>query len=808
MADKIFPTQITDWTPAGDDRLLFSDTSAWNATKDCAVSELPISDATSTALWLKADKSITVNWQSISSNVVLDTDDVSEWLINLYDKTVSLLAWSWISVYWTYPNFTVSNSSPDQVVALTAWTNVTITWTYPNFTISASWWSWSWDVVWPASATDSAVALFDTTTGKLLKDSAKTIVTTLWSTDTTIPTSKAVDDAKEDTITAWTSSQYYRWDKTMQSHNFASLNQTNVIGNPTHIDDLSELYNHMYSSWVMHGADLTDNGDGTITLSAWYATIRPSADAHTTLYSVDFPQQTITLTDNATNYVSLSYNAGTPTFITSTSMTSFNCLDVCIAYVVTRRWTSIKWVDAREQNVDSNRKSRRLFLDFQRFIHTAWGSTLWASGLALTLTSWSFYFMVQQIFHPAFDTSVVWTANENVFTLAYRNGSGGHTLTTNQKTISTTQYDNGTGTLATIDNNKYWVSWVYLLNDNPSQLWVVVWQNQYATLADARVAPVPSDIPFELSGLGVLLWLVIYQKSAVAFDQVLSSFSTTFSPTQATTHNGLSGIQWGTTNEYYHLTSSEYTGTGTGNFVRATSPSLTTPNIGAATATSVNGVSVTNGWSGAITVTWTTTVSWTNTWDQTSIVGITGTKAQFDTACSDGNFMYTWDTATTTNALQSATTTVNVSSATAPSSGQVLTATSSTTATWQTPAAWSWRLFDRVEHKWTLVTGTIAYQVASTSGSIAWVKASVLSLPAGANITIQVYKNGTASTNSIFTSDTPLSITTTESATNWVYTVTDTAIDNWTIAANDVIYVVVTQIWSTTPWSDLSVVLY
>ena len=38
-------------------------------------------------------------------------------------------------------------------------------------------------------------------------------------------------------------------------------------------------------------------------------------------------------------------------------------------------------------------------------------------------------------------------------------------------------------------------------------------------------------------------------------------------------------------------------------------------------------------------------------------------------------------------ALKSATTTVNVSSATAPSSGQVLTATSSTAATWQTPAA-------------------------------------------------------------------------------------------------------------------------
>jgi len=36
-------------------------------------------------------------------------------------------------------------------------------------------------------------------------------------------------------------------------------------------------------------------------------------------------------------------------------------------------------------------------------------------------------------------------------------------------------------------------------------------------------------------------------------------------------------------------------------------------------------------------------VSGTNTGDQTSIVGITGTKAQFDTACTDGNFLYVGD---------------------------------------------------------------------------------------------------------------------------------------------------------------------
>lgn len=36
-------------------------------------------------------------------------------------------------------------------------------------------WVWTWDVVWPASATDNAVARFDSTTGKLLQNSGVTI---------------------------------------------------------------------------------------------------------------------------------------------------------------------------------------------------------------------------------------------------------------------------------------------------------------------------------------------------------------------------------------------------------------------------------------------------------------------------------------------------------------------------------------------------------------------------------------------------------------------------------------------------------
>lgn len=79
--------------------------------------------------------------------------------------------------------------------------------------------------------------------------------------------------------------------------------------------------------------------------------------------------------------------------------------------------------------------------------------------------------------------------------------------------------------------------------------------------------------------------------------------------------------------------------TGSGSLVFATSPTLVTPSLGVATATSINGATITSG-------TLNGSVTGTNTGDQTSIVWITGTKAQFDTAVTDGNIVYSGDSPT------------------------------------------------------------------------------------------------------------------------------------------------------------------
>lgn len=114
--------------------------------------------------------------------------------------------------------------------------------------------------------------------------------------------------------------------------------------------------------------------------------------------------------------------------------------------------------------------------------------------------------------------------------------------------------------------------------------------------------------------------------------------------------------------------------TGSGALVFANSPALTTPNIGTATGSiSGNSATVTNG---------------VYTGDAGTVFlapnGSAANLTSFPTLNQN-----TTGTAAKADALNSATTVVNVAAATAPTTGQVLTATSGTAATWQTPSGGS-----------------------------------------------------------------------------------------------------------------------
>ncbi len=119
-----------------------------------------------------------------------------------------------------------------------------------------------------------------------------------------------------------------------------------------------------------------------------------------------------------------------------------------------------------------------------------------------------------------------------------------------------------------------------------------------------------------------------------------------------------------------------------------------------------------------------------------------------------------------------------------------------------------------------LSTGTKAFYIVPDELNglvVKEVRLACLGLPTGADIQVDVTKNGTATTDSIYTSDVPQEIPTGQSATNGLYqtacgtssrvgtpgTTLDSSRDD--VASDDVLYVIVRQVGSTITGSDMRV---
>lgn len=360
--------------------------------------------------------------------------------------------------------------------------------------------------------------------------------------------------------TAWTSSA--------GSPATGATTTLNRISGSTY-STVQDLQNVFHSAGWTSGGAVTDNGNGTVAVAAGTGAIRSGASATSPLYFFDWAASlNLSLTDNANNYVFVTYNAGAPVVTSSISPPVDSYQNVLLALVY-RSGTFLQINQTVKQTVGDHASLMATFnKEVMPYAHVS-GATLGATGTRnISLTAGAFWEGLTRFTTSAFDS-----AGTDRFTYVRRNGAGGFTETATQSQINNTQYDDGTGTLATLSAGRYAVGWVYLETD--SDVLVLYGQGNY-TLSQAQAAAPPSSIPNRLVAHGFLIGRVIIQKSDAAFTQVDSVFMTSFSTSGITNHNDLANIQGGTSGEEYHLTSAEYTGTGTGVFAKADSPTFTT----------------------------------------------------------------------------------------------------------------------------------------------------------------------------------------------------------------------------------------
>jgi len=312
-------------------------------------------------------------------------------------------------------------------------------------------------------------------------------------------------------------------------------------------------YMDIQAAGRIYGGLISDNGDGTVAISAGYGLIKTNGSSIEGTRFVNWPTTTpITLTDESTNYIYLDYNSGSPTVYATINRNDIDLSHNIGFGRVYKSGTLLSIIQSgNEAFCITSRIHERLIYTDGGLVRSS-GGVISATGTRnIASTAGSFYLGLNNVTTSAKDTSV-----SDSFKYWYRNGSGGWTSVYPQTQISNTQYDNGTGTLATLSNNQYGVHWVYI--EYNGNLHVVYGQESY-TLTNAQNATIPSSIPTVLSNFAILSAKIIIEKSAISFTSIISAYTTVFPVSSPSVHNDLSGLQGGTTDEYYHLTNSRYT---------------------------------------------------------------------------------------------------------------------------------------------------------------------------------------------------------------------------------------------------------
>jgi hypothetical protein len=332
-----------------------------------------------------------------------------------------------------------------------------------------------------------------------------------------------------------------------------------------HVNTVQDVLSHVWSPGACYnGFDLTDNGNGTVDVDAGSVVLRETNTKHGNLVGFAVPAATgLGLTDEVMNYIIVDYNAGTPQLAVSTDLQAdvFDDRTSCLVYAINRLGNTLYSVDIRGYHVDFVRENA--IKDY--LIHHIEHSTgAWVSDLGnqqFSVTEGIFYLLNQAYTAPALDTS-----DTGTFEYVYRDGGGGWTRVAASTDIDADNYDDGSGTLAAVPNNKFGAHYLYAVINTPSVYKVVYGQDKYASLAEAQAATIPDALPSDLDVLSTAVFIakIITQEGVTAFADIQSPFLEQLASGQATQHNALAGLQGGAVNDYQHLTSAELSSIQTG----------------------------------------------------------------------------------------------------------------------------------------------------------------------------------------------------------------------------------------------------
>jgi hypothetical protein len=347
---------------------------------------------------------------------------------------------------------------------------------------------------------------------------------------------------------------------TTDAHEISSIS---FSGTSTHIENLQDGINHMWSAASVDGFEPTVGASGTFTLTDGTVILRSGDDEDSPLVAYDITGGTTgdelpDLTDNATNFIYARYNSGSPEIAVTVNPTLIDGRTEIPIHIATRIGDTIYDTDLRRYTSDFMYKISRKDFYLNGYQHEPGGSVVTEVGdRNIDVTAGAFYLVGNRIPHDGLDTSA-----SGVFTYYSTSDEGvTWTRTPGQQQIDNNLYNATASGLVALPSGYYSASWLYTILGDTTTYGALYCDCLSDNLATAEGTSVPSLLPpeFRPGGPGQLIAKIVVQQGTPGLQSIQTPFETVFNTSSAANHNNLGGIQGGTSGENYHLTADQFT---------------------------------------------------------------------------------------------------------------------------------------------------------------------------------------------------------------------------------------------------------
>ena len=348
--------------------------------------------------------------------------------------------------------------------------------------------------------------------------------------------------------------------------------------------DVTELLNvkrfldFALSPNTIEGFEYTKAVDGaSITFAEGEYLLRTTTSDKGELQAFKIDETVIPLYDGATHFLYGDYNDGSPIITATLDPLEINFTTQSPFFLATRVGTDIAVLDAREAFVNKWHKQARKEIgaySFSKMAGTSFYMPIPDEGRFIYIAPGNYYYADVIIAHRAFNTVPSdMGGNGDTFYEVYDSGDApsafSYVRSESKIQLDNMYYNDGSGTLQELDENKFNVHLIYMMLD-PQDPWICDWRpiGQFDTLADAIALKVPQFIP-DLDmyrpaeavpyASSVLIAKVIIQKNSENIAGFQSEELKMLDSNVPLTHNDLKDIQGGEFGDYQHLTSTQIT---------------------------------------------------------------------------------------------------------------------------------------------------------------------------------------------------------------------------------------------------------